>query len=115
MRENTLILFIIFALSLLVACDKSAPGCSDEETIELVTNIAKEELLENGFDKGKMDLFKFNLENIRTKSHDEKTGSNMCAADLVLKVEKIRKSLPITYLSELTEKTGEFYVTVYGL
>ena len=103
-------------LSLLAGCGNKAPGCSDEETKNLVIQIARGELIKV-FGKENADKLKLTLEFIRTKEVNKDTGSCDCAADLVITGPDGSKSekIPITYTSELTDKKDQFYVTVYGL
>ena len=95
----------ITTLLIVIACSKKVPGCSDQETQDLVINISK-------------DLFpiykefSFKLQSIRTANVDKETGACSCAAELYL-VSSLGANItfPITYKTELTDK-GELYVTV---
>ena len=107
----------------LVGCDKKAPGCSDEETKKLVLQIAREKLDEEhpivyqnyyGVTPAEAVL---SLEDIRVQEIDKDTGACSCAANLVTSAPgkgAIGKKA-IGYKSELTDKDGGFYVTVYNM
>lgn len=102
------------ALSL-TACGSQVPKCSDEETIDLVKEIANEEMEEQvGAVMAKQ--FSYTLQSIRTTDENEKTGAYNCAAELLIEASNGAKETGhITYTVEKTDKGDEFYVTVQGL
>ena len=103
----------IFILVLVSGCSNSAPKCSDQKTIDLVLQIAKQELAKK-LSQETLDKVGMNLDAIRTTESDEKTGKQKCAAQMIFKGPGGESKADITYASEKTDK-GEQYVTVYGL
>lgn len=111
--------FVVPALlsTLVIAgCSPSVPKCGDEETIDLVKEIADEEMA-NQLGAQMAKLFSYKVSAIRTTNVNEKTGAYECAAQLTVTASNTGQSsdLPITYTVELTDDKKEFYVTVYGL
>lgn len=94
-------------------CAKTAPKCASDETVGTVIQIVKEEVKKSLGDIA-AGQFKISLNTIRTSDFNKSTGKQSCAATLSMKAEK-EMVLEITYTSELTEKSGEYYVTVDGL
>lgn len=107
-------------MSVLTACGKSAPDCSANETQAVAKQIALEQfnqdvgakLLGVDFNAGV-----FTLDAIRMQGHDPKTGKYECAAELKFRpnepiLGKSELKWDLTYTSELTSKSDEFYVTV---
>lgn len=117
------ILTILVLCCILPACGNSAPGCSDPETKNTVLKIAREKLTNTlkqalypeEYIKDITGKVTFSLEAIRTKNVNEETGACYCAADLVVSGPNGQNKSPIEYTSELTDNSGEFYITVKGL
>lgn len=100
------LVFIAYALM-----DNSAPKCSDKGTKNLVLEIVREKLNQVTDASG----MQIRLNAIRTLESNDKTGAQMCAAQLHFSGSGKETTLDITYKSEKTDKGGEFFVTVYGL
>ncbi|TCI04610.1 hypothetical protein EZV61_01120 [Corallincola luteus] len=102
-----------FAL-MMVGCSQHAPDCDDSDAMDLVLEIVQEELVkEIGSEMAaSVDL---ELDAIRTTDINEKTGARECASELLIEGPSGETSVDITYTSELTDESGEFYITVYGL
>jgi hypothetical protein len=96
-----------------MACSNKVPGCSDQETKELVMKIVKKEAIEQ-YGSILSDTT-FSIESIRTVDVNKDTGACKCAADLIVKINGERNKLPITYTSTLSDNGDEFYVEVFGL
>ena len=118
----------VIILLAITSCTKKAPGCADEEIVDLVIKIATEKFFvmvreHKGIDVSDRKDMKLGIENIRTNSVNKKTGARSCAANLTLEIsgQKENKNVPITYTSEPVEgksgnvKSGKFYVNVSGL
>lgn len=103
-------------LLLLGGCSPSVPKCGDAETIDLVKQIANDEMT-NQLGAEAAKLFTYSVNAIRTTDEHEKTGAFECAAQLEVHASTTGQSneLPITYTVEATDKGDEFYVNVYGL
>lgn len=114
MNKKSCLLLVAASLLVITGCSKSAPKCSDTETLDLVKKIAMEEL-EKQVDKEIASRISLGFEAIRTTDANEKTGAQQCAADLIVTGPAGSNKLPITYKSERTDKADEFYVSVYGL
>ena len=99
------------ALSLVTACSHNVPACSDQESTELVKQIAKDAIAEE-VGRSMADQTLLSVEAIRTTDENEKTGALECAAELIILPQ--RNVFPITYTVEATDDNG-FYVTVYGI
>lgn len=114
-----LIIFVTFGFLLNVSHIPSAhstPNCSDSNTVSLVIQISKDELISQ--DPRLKSVFENNvlsLDTIRTTDINEKVDSYTCAANLVMSANGQKKSIPITYTSESTDNGDSFYVNVYGL
>ena len=65
--------------------------------------------------KGGLNSLIFELSAIRTQNVDKDTGACLCAADFTFGVDDKKVTIPIIYKSELTDKRGEFYVTILDL
>ncbi|CAH0532384.1 hypothetical protein VST7929_00213 [Vibrio stylophorae] len=100
--------------ALLVGCDNSAPKCADQDTQDLVLEIARDELVKM-YGNSAASTITMELDMIRTTDTNEKTGTHTCAAELVFKGPGGTEKGDITYTSENTDESDEFYVTVYGL
>lgn len=109
-KFNFLILGII-SLSF-IGCS-STPKCSDPVTKDLVIDIAKNELQEQGLNS-LISKLQFEIEAIRTTKHDKGIDRYECAADFKMISNDDVRTLPITYTVESTDKKDEFYVNVYG-
>ena len=106
---------------LLAACGSKAPECGDQQVQDLATQIIKDKSRKQmealyPFEmpddiKNKLDNLKLSLAAIRTTATNEETGAQECAAELDNGTGKVA----ITYKVELTNKKGEFYVTVNGI
>lgn len=108
-------LCVLFIVAIgLSACSSEAPKCSAPETIKLVRQIVKEELVTH-FGQEFTSMLEIELNAIRTTDTNKKTGAQQCAAQLNLKGPGGVDTLDIIYTCELTDKDDEFYVTVYGL
>lgn len=115
---NGFLLLSLTIMSLMfisAGCSESAPSCSDKSTIEMVLKLSKDELVRTGYPRDQLDKLNLKLSAIRTKKSDEKTGNQECACNLDIAIPTGTFQVPITYTSELTDKRGEFYVTVYGI
>ena len=105
---------ILGAIALIfVGCSNPTPKCSDKETKDLVIDIAKDELKEQGMES-LIPQLKFEIETIRTTKYDKNIDRYECAADFKMIGNANTTTLPITYTVESTDKKGEFYVTVDG-
>ena len=102
------------AMLFMAACTSPAPKCADKATINLVLQIAREELVRK-FGQAVADQIELRLDAIRTTASDDKTGAQQCAAQLVGKGAASEGKSDITYKSELTDKDRRQYVTVWGL
>lgn len=105
------------------ACSNSPPSCGDSDVTELVKEIVTDEfdklrkvLMARGGDRENL-VIEVEVKNIRTIGKDQVTGSYECAAkvDVASNTMLLRRSQEITYTTEITEDSGELYVTVYGL
>jgi hypothetical protein len=113
-RHSIIVLILVFIISF-SACSKSAPGCADKETVDLVIQITKDKIVEN-FGQQVADSLELRLDNIRTQNKDNKTGMCLCAAEITSVGPNGSNNIPITYKSELIDGNDEkFYVTVFGL
>lgn len=130
-------LFVLSLLSsfLLAGCgDNMPPDCSDKETINLVKDISKTELIKQfehlsntnitQFEAARIRLetlrlgkFELLVNNIRTVKKDEQSKKYVCAAELIIpKIqEESDAKFPITYTSSLTDDKSKIYVEVHGL
>jgi len=99
----------------LAACSPSVPKCSDDQTIDLVKEIADREMgRQLGAEAAKM--YSYDVQAIRTTNTNDKTGAHECAAELkIIAKNGGGNSIPITYTVEKTEDTGQLYVNVFGL
>jgi hypothetical protein len=105
----------------IASCGTKAPECGDQQVQDLATQIIKdtsrkqmEALYPYGMPdeiKNKLDNLKLSLAAIRTTATNKETGAQECAAELDNGTGKVA----ITYKVELTNKKGEFYVTVNGI
>ncbi len=111
-----LVIPALLSTLVITGCSTSVPKCSDEETIDLVKQIADEEMA-NQLGPAMAKLFSYKVTAIRTTNTHEKTGAHECAAQLGITASNtgMTNELPITYTVELTDDKKEFYVTVYGL
>jgi len=100
----------------ITGCAQSVPKCGDQETVDLVKQIADGEMV-NQLGPAMAKLFSYKVTGIRTTDKNEKTGAYECAAQLGITASNTGQTneLPITYTVELTDDKEEFYVTVYGL
>lgn len=105
------------------ACSNSPPSCGDSDATDLVKEIVTDEfeklrkaLMAKGGDRENL-VFEVEVKEIRTVGKDQVTGSYECAAklDVASNTLFLRRSQEITYTTEITEDSGELYVTVYGL
>ncbi len=72
---------ILGAIALIfVGCSNPTPKCSDKETKDLVIDIAKDELKEQGMES-LIPQLKFEIETIRTTKYDKNIDRYECAAD----------------------------------
>ncbi len=110
------ILVSIPLLALLGGCSPSVPKCGDEETIDLVKQIANDEM-KNQLGGEAAKIFSYTVKAIRTTDEHDKTGAYECAAQLEIHASTTGQSseIPITYTVEATDKGDEFYVNVFGL
>lgn len=99
---------------LLAACSNSAPKCADKPTIDLVLQIAREEIVRQ-LGQPMVNQLEMRLDAIRTTASDSKTGAQQCAAQLIFKGPAGESKSDITYKSERTDQDGRQYVTVFGL
>lgn len=130
------IICVIMVCLAICGCKSKAPSCSDDDVKKLVLEISKEKIdhsLGIGFIVGleskglsepdaqkKYDdlMLGLRLEAIRTIEINKETGACRCAANLIIPIPTIMGNEikgDIEYTSELTDKSDEFYVTVYGL
>lgn len=105
---------IAFSL-VLASCSQSAPKCGEREVTDLVKEIAGREMTKQlGADASK--LFSFDVQAIRTKETNEKTGAQQCAAELKINASNGgTNELAITYTVERTDDGKSIYVNVFGL
>jgi len=107
----------LMVISLSVSgCSQTAPKCSDEETTNLVKEIADREMTNQlGVEAAK--LFSYTVGAIRTTATNEQTGAHECAAQLGFTASSTGQTeeIPITYTVEVTDDGEEFYVNVFGL
>lgn len=101
-------------VAVITGCSSSAPKCADQKTIDLVVQIAKQEVAKAA-GKDWADKVQFTLSAIRTTGTDDKTGAQKCAATMLIKTPEKEDQGDITYVSEKTDKDGQQVVTVYGL
>ncbi len=115
MKKALILSCTVMALAI-TGCSDSVPKCGDAETVDLVKQIADEEM-GNQVGKEMAKLFSYSVEGIRTTDTNEKTGAFECAADLSLTASNTGQtnSMPITYTVELTDDGEQFYVNVFGL
>lgn len=103
-------------VAVLLGCGVSAPKCGDDETIALVKQVLLESLSNAGYDENVGLVLEVGA--VRTSNHDEATGKQSCAAELTISAnnvntgERTSAKKELRYTSELTSKTGEFYVSV---
>jgi hypothetical protein len=105
-------LWIILTIGAVV----SVPQCGDQETTDLVKEIANREMGDQlGAEAAKM--FSYTVGVIRTTSTNEQTGAHECAAQLGIIASNTGQTneIPITYSIEMTDNGEEFYVNVFGL
>ncbi|WP_392552940.1 hypothetical protein RHO14_03485 [Orbus wheelerorum] len=131
-------LFVLSLLSnfLLTGCgDNMPPDCSNKETVNLVKDISKTELIRQfeylsntnitqfetvriGLEKLRLGKFELLVNNIRTVKKDEQSKKYVCAAELIIpKIQEDGSDAkhPITYTSSLTDDKSKIYVEVHGL
>ena len=92
----------------------STPGCGDEETLNLVTEIIQREAAA----KGVGGLFEnFTLELVITTAHDKELDAYSCSANLVMyKPTEEKVSMPFTFdVRPLATDPTQFVVQVFGL
>jgi hypothetical protein len=104
----------ISSAALLAACGSPVPSCSDEQSIDLVTQIADREMVEQLGEEAE-GMFSFILNSIRTTSTNADTGANECAAELAITGPSGTAPIPITYSVEVTDNGEQIYVNVFGL
>lgn len=111
---------------------QSAPKCGDKEVTDAVTQIAEREAdkklagvtlffteiygREGANELKAATAFSYEVQAIRTRDSNEKTGAQQCAAELKMKSSTgdVRE-LPITYTVERTDDGKQIYVSVFGL
>ncbi|MDX9756655.1 MAG: hypothetical protein RBT52_04020 [Sulfurimonas sp.] len=96
----------------LTGCTNSTPKCGDSETKDLVIQIAKDKLTQQGMSTI-IPKFNFEVAKIRKIEHNKDVDSYQCAADFKM-IGDQTKTLPITYTVEATEDGKSFYINVYG-
>ena len=105
----------LMCVSALTACSPSVPKCSDDQTTNLVKEIADREM-GNQLGAEAATMFSYDVKAIRTTNTNEKTGAHECSAELKIKAKNGGENpIPITYTVEKTEDTGQLYVNVFGL
>lgn len=117
MKLNICSASLIVCASVLVgSCSKSVPKCSDDQTVDLVIQIARDE-----YKKSVRRELGLSLSAIRTTGSNSETGAQSCAASLsiegipgIFPNQTLSKTVDITYTSELTDD-GQLYVEVIGL
>lgn len=114
MKKIWSLVSLLVLVSGVAGCSSSAPGCDASETTDLVMEIVREEIA-NIYGPGMAEQVGLDLDAIRTTDVNDKTGSRECAAVLAMDAPSGESEIDITYVSELTDEAGEFYVTVYGL
>lgn len=113
MRTTGLVSLAILPL-LICGCAKKAPECSSPEVTNLVKKLAAKH--PDKFDE-EPDTDRMTMSAIRVQSFDEDTGKYTCEAELRMAwssglfVEE-PPTYQVSYTSELTEKDGEFYVSM---
>ena len=112
-HKSTALVFCVAFLGL-GACGGGVPGCSSDETKELVIQIADDEMKRQlGQEMG--GQISYSVSAIRTRETNTETGSHTCAAELQVKGPRGSSKIPIEYTVETTDSGEEFYVEVYGL
>lgn len=112
---NKFVVAGIVASGLMVAsCSNEAPSCASKEVQDTVIKIYREGM-EKVAGAAVVASIKLELDAIRTTSTDEKTGAHMCAAQMKVTGPGPGGNIDVTYKVENTEKSGEFYVTVFDL
>ncbi len=115
MRSEFVVL-AIFVWSTLAGCGTSTPGCGDEETLNLVKEIASRELSAPGRlmrgRKIEVSASEIELSYVSIVAHDKELDIYSCSASLDWK----ELSLPIQFdvRPSATDPT-QFVVQVYGL
>lgn len=105
---------LLLASFALVGCStQNTPKCSDQETVDLVIEIAKEELEKGGMGSLIPEL-EFDVKNIRTTEHNKDVDSYRCAADFEMSGGAGTEDFPIEYSVESTDDGESFYVNVWG-
>ncbi len=109
-------LTVVFSVALLSGCTQSVPKCGDSETIDLVKEIANDEM-GNQLGAEMQKLFSYSVDAVRTTHTNEQTGAHECAAQLGITASTTGQTneLSITYTVEMTDDGEHFYVNVYGL
>lgn len=98
------------SLSILSACSKTVPTCSDKITTDLAIDITKGELTKQ-LGAAMVQSIKFSVANIRTTDKNDKTGAYKCAAELQMVGPAQKSIVPVWYTVEATDD-GNFYVNV---
>jgi len=103
---------LIVSMFALVTPSTSTPKCNDEQTKEIVKQIATGELEKQGMSKINLEL-----SSIRTSAHDKEVDKYECAAEITIfyEIDTKLSTLPIVYTSQMTEDNKHFYVEVFGL
>ena len=100
--------------ALLTGCGSPVPVCSDEQSTDLVKEIAAREM-SNQLGDAAAASFTYAVNAIRTTSTNEGTGAHECAAELAVIGPGGTSPLPITYTIEQTDDGEQFYINVFGL
>jgi len=105
--------YVAMLVLLLAGCGKT-PDCGDAETIKLVKEIAKTELMK-ALPKAveKLDM---SIELVTMTARDESVDAYACAAQLRLTGPAGDVDIPITFnVRQSATDSGQFVVEVYGL
>ncbi|MDO8444622.1 MAG: hypothetical protein Q7T53_00715 [Deltaproteobacteria bacterium] len=105
---------IALMVGILGGCSNAAPKCGDQQTVDTVIEIAGKEIAKQVGQEASSQIT-LSVNAIRTTDFNKKTGAQSCAAQLVMKGPNGEVPIDITYTSEKTDKSGEVYVSVFGL
>lgn len=102
----------VSTLMALSGCVQNAPTCSQQETIDLVLQIAREHRSVAMLQK--IHNATLSLDAIRTVDTNSQTGAHSCEAEFLITSVRFNQKFDITYKSEVTDDKRH-YVTVFDL
>ncbi len=112
--QRSIYVLAFLAVAAFTGCSQSVPGCNSDSAVQLVKQIAGEEL-ERQVGSDLAREFSFAVEAVRTTRTDEQTGAHDCAAELHMHGISESNNLPIEFTVENTDDGEHVYVNVYGL